>query len=71
MFSKEYGYYLNLSKETLIETIERHDNKIEELKKNLNKMEELKDKYYKYNKYHMEEVSRLDKQIGILKGIRK
>ena len=50
MFSKEYGYYLNLSKETLIETIERHDNKIEELKKNLNKMEELKDKYYKYNK---------------------
>ena len=71
MPSKEYDHYLQLSKENLIMTIKQKDNEINKFQKSLKKMEELKHKYYEYNKFHMEEIVRLDKQIGVLKGLRE
>ena len=70
MPSTEYDHYLQLSKENLIITIEKKDNEIKEFQKSLKKMEKLKHKYYVYNKFHMEEISRLDKMIGKFKGLR-
>ncbi len=71
MPSKEYDHYLQLSKENLIITIEKKDNEIKEFQKSLKKMEKLKHQYYVYNKFHMEEIVRLDKKIGVLKGLRE
>ena len=52
-------------------TIEQKDNEIKEFQKSLKKMEKLKHQYYEYNKFHMEEIVRLDKKIGVLKGMRE
>ena len=52
-------------------TIEQKDDEIKEFQKSLKKMEKLKDEYYEYNKFHMEEIVRLDKTIGVLKGLRE
>ena len=71
MPSKEYDHYLQLSKENLITTIEQKDTELENIRENFKNMEELKTKYYEYNKFHMEEIVRLDKEIGKLKGIKK
>lgn len=70
MPSKEYDHYLQLSKENLITTIEQKDTELENIRENFKNMEELKTKYYEYNKFHMEEISRLDKMIGNFKGLR-
>ena len=70
MPSKEYDHYLQLSKENLITTIEQKDTELENIRENFKNMEELKTKYYEYNKFHMEEISRLDKIIGKFKGLR-
>ena len=70
MPSKEYDHYLQLSKENLITTIEQKDTELENIRENFKNMEELKTKYYEYNKFHMEEISRLDKMIGKFKGLR-
>tara|TARA_A100001037_G_scaffold306206_1_gene349861 strand:+ start:119 stop:334 length:216 start_codon:yes stop_codon:yes gene_type:complete len=71
MPSQGYDHYLQLSKDNLIMTIEQKDNEIKEFQKSLKKMEKLKDEYYEYNKFHMEEIVRLDKTIGVLKGLRE
>ena len=71
MPSKEYDHYLQLSKENLITTIEQKDTELENIRENFKNMEELKTKYYEYNKFHMEEISRLDKIIGKFKGLKK
>ena len=71
MPSKEYDHYLHLSKDNLIMSIEQKDNEIKEFQKSLKKMEKLKHQYYEYNKFHMEEIVRLDKEIGVLKGLRE
>ena len=70
MPSKDYDHYIHLSKEDLILIIEKKDGEIRNSLEKLKKVKELKQKYYEYNKFHMEEITRLDKQIGKLKGIR-
>lgn len=70
MPSKDYDHYIHLSKEDLILIIEKKDGEIRNFLEKLKKVKELKQKYYEYNKFHMEEITRLDKQIGKLKGIR-
>ena len=70
MPSKEYEHYLQLSKENLITTIEQKDTELENIRENFKNMEELKTKYYEYNKFHMDEISRLYKIIGKFKGLR-
>tara|TARA_B100000029_G_C16873836_1_gene704072 strand:+ start:173 stop:388 length:216 start_codon:yes stop_codon:yes gene_type:complete len=70
MPSKDYEHYRLLSSEDLISMIEKKDSDIKTLQKNLKDTQELKNKYYAYNQYHMEEISRLDKTIGKLKGLR-
>ncbi|MBG01972.1 MAG: hypothetical protein CL470_06860 [Acidimicrobiaceae bacterium] len=70
MPSKNYDHYIHLSKEDLILIIEKKDGEIRNFLEKLKKVKELKQKYYEYNKFHMEEITRLDKQIGKLKGIR-
>lgn len=70
MPSKDYDHYIHLSKEDLILIIEKKDGEIRNFLEELKKVKELKQKYYEYNKFHMEEITRLDKQIGKLKGIR-
>ena len=64
MSSKYYDHYLFLSKENLISMIEKQNIEIDTLKKSLKETKESRDKYYEYNKFHMEEITRLDKQIG-------
>ena len=71
MPSKDYDHYIHLSKEDLILIIEKKDGEIRNFLEKLKKVKELKQKYYEYNKFHMEEITRLDKTIGKLKGIRK
>ena len=51
--------------------IEKRDNEIAKIQKVLKLANELKKQYYEYNKFHMEEIVRLDKEIGRLKGIKK
>ena len=70
MPSKNYDHYIHLSKEDLILIIEKKDGEIRNFLEKLKQVKELKQKYYEYNKFHMEEITRLDKQIGKLKGIR-
>ena len=71
MPSKDYEHYNRLSKEDLISMIEKRDIEIKTVQKSLKNANELKKQYYEYNKFHMEEIVRLDKEIGKLKGIRK
>ena len=71
MPSKDYEHYNRLSKEDLISMIEKRDIEIKTVQKSLKNANELKKQYYEYNKFHMEEIVRLDKEIGRLKGIRK
>ena len=51
--------------------IEKRDIEIKKVQKSLKDTNKLKKQYYEYNKFHMEEIVRLDKEIGKLKGIRK
>jgi len=71
MPNKDYEHYNRLSKEDLISMIEKRDTEIKTVQKSLKNANELKKQYYEYNKFHMEEIVRLDKEIGRLKGIRK
>tara|TARA_Y100001936_G_C16043395_1_gene653085 strand:- start:380 stop:595 length:216 start_codon:yes stop_codon:yes gene_type:complete len=71
MPNKDYEHYNKLSKEDLISMIEKRDTEIKNVQKSLKDANKLKKKYYEYNKFHMEEIVRLDKEIGKLKGIRK
>ena len=71
MPNKDYEHYNRLSKEDLISMIEKRDTEIKKVQNSLKHANELKNKYYEYNKFHMEEIVRLDKTIGKLKGIRK
>ena len=71
MPNKDYEHYNRLSKEDLISMIEKRDTEIKTVQKSLKNANELKKQYYEYNKFHMEEIVRLDKEIGKLKGIRK
>ena len=71
MPSKNYEHYNRLSKEDLISMIEKRDIEIKTVQKSLKNANELKKQYYEYNKFHMEEIVRLDKEIGKLKGIKE
>ena len=64
MPDKYYDHYLNLTKENLISLIKEKDIEITKIKKILKETQLLKDKYFEYNKFHMEEIVRLDKIIG-------
>ena len=70
IMSSDYEHYLNLSKEDLIKIIKKKDNEINGIQQSLKETRELKKKYYNYNFFHMQEISRLDKVIGGLKGLR-
>ena len=52
-----YKHYLLLSVEDLVSIIKKKDIEIKQLEKS-------RDIYYEYNKFHIEEISRLDKVIG-------
>ena len=64
MASKEYDHYRLLTIDNLISTIERQDIEISNLKKSLKETKESRNQYYEFNQFHMEEITRLDKQIG-------
>ena len=68
--SSDYEHYLNLSKEDLIKIIKKKDNEINRIQRSLKETRELKKKYHDYNRFHMQEISRLDKVIRELKGLR-
>ena len=68
--SSDYENYLNLSNEDLITIIKKKDKEINSIQRYLKDMEKLKKKYHDYNLFHMQEISRLDKVIGELKGLR-
>jgi hypothetical protein len=68
--SSDYEHYLNLSKEELITIIKKKDHEINGIQACLKDMRKLKKKYYDYNSFHIKEISRLDKVIGELKGLR-
>jgi len=70
MPSEEYKHYRLLSSEDLISMIEKKDADIKILQKNLKDTKELKGKYYAYNQFHIEELSRLDGIIGKYKGLK-
>ena len=70
MPSKNYEHYNRLSKEDLISMVEKRDTEIAKIQTVLKLANELKKQYYEYNKFHMEEIVRLDKKIGKLKGLR-
>ena len=69
MIKEEYGHYLKLSKEDLILLIEKKDTELNNFQKVLKETKESRDKYYSFNKFHMEEITRLDKIIGKYKKI--
>tara|TARA_Y100000996_G_scaffold340576_1_gene277729 strand:+ start:344 stop:562 length:219 start_codon:yes stop_codon:yes gene_type:complete len=72
MPSKEYSHYHKLAKDDLISMIEKRDNEIKKVQEKLREVNELKVLYYNYNKFHMEEITRLDKKIGkYKKGLSK
>ena len=56
--------YNHLSKDQLLSIIQKKDAKINKLESNLNDMRSSKKYFYSLNQFHMEEISRLDKQIG-------
>ena len=64
MPSEGYGHYLLLSSEELISIIEKKDIDIKNFQKKIKNVNKLKNKYYEYNKFHIEEITRLDKIIG-------
>ena len=64
MPSKQYDHYRLLTIDNLISMIEKQDLEISNLKKSLKETKESRNQYYEYNKFHMEEITRLDKQIG-------
>tara|TARA_Y100001935_G_scaffold207787_2_gene177203 strand:- start:1017 stop:1226 length:210 start_codon:yes stop_codon:yes gene_type:complete len=68
--SSDYEHYLKLSKEDLITIIKKKDHEINGIQRGLKDMGKLKKKYHDYNLFHMQEISRLDKVIGELKGLR-
>ena len=67
---KDYKHFYRLSKEDLIFMIEKKDDEIKQLKSSLKKEQSLKIKYNLYNNFHMGEITKLDKIIGKLKGLR-
>jgi len=71
MSSKEYSHYHKLTKDDLISMIEKRDNEIKKIQEKLQEVTQLKIQYYEYNKFHMEEITRLDREIGKYKGLRK
>ena len=71
MSSEDYQHYTLLSVEDLISIIEKKDIEISNLYKNLKEIKKSRDKYDAFNKFHMEEITRLDKEIGKLKGLRE
>ena len=64
MPSKDYDHYFLLSVEDLISMIEKKDKEIMNITKKYQTMKESRDKYAAYNQFHIEEIARLDKQIG-------
>ena len=68
MSSDKYKHYHLLSVGDLVSFIERKDAEIINLKHELEKSKESSDKYYEYNQFHIEEISRLDKIIGEYKN---
>ena len=71
MSNEEYDHYKLLSVEDLISLIKKKDMEINNLHKKLKETKESRDKYYTFNQFHMEEITRLDKVIGKYKGVRK
>jgi len=71
MSSKGYSHYHKLTKDDLISMIEKRDNEIKKIQEKLQEVTQLKIQYYEYNKFHMEEITRLDREIGKYKGLRK
>ena len=55
---------LQLSKEELVAMIDIKELEIENIQAELKKAIEKRDEYYEYNKFHMQEITRLDKIIG-------
>jgi len=70
MSSNGYSHYHKLTKDDLISMIEKRDNEIKKIQEKLREVTELKMQYYEYNKFHMEEITRLDREIGKYKGLR-
>jgi hypothetical protein len=70
MSSDKYKHFHLLSVEDLVSFIERKDAEIINLNKEIEKCKESRDKYYDYNQFHIEEISRLDKIIGEYKNKR-
>ena len=71
MSSKGYSHYHKLTKDDLISMIEKQAIEINQLKQSLEEIKESRNNYYEYNKFHMEEITRLDREIGKYKGLRK
>lgn len=71
MLSKDYSHYNKLTKQDLISMIEKRDIEIKKNQEKLKEVNKLKNEYYNYNRFHMEEITRLDKEIGKYKGLRK
>ena len=67
MSTNTYNHYNLLSVEDLISIIMRKDAEINEIKQKLKETKKSKEIYYAYNKFHIEEITRLDKLIGQLK----
>ena len=67
MPSKDYDHYLLLSVDDLISMIEKKDKEIMNITKKYESMKESRNKYAAYNQFHIEEITRLDKQIGSYK----
>jgi len=67
MSTNTYNHYNLLSVEDLISIIMRKDVEINEIKQKLKETKESKEIYYAYNKFHIEEITRLDKLISQLK----
>ena len=70
MSSDNYKHYILLSPKELISIIEKKDKEIQNFHGTMKRVKEERDKYYQYNNFHIEEISRLDKIIGEYKGIR-
>jgi len=64
MLNKNKDHYLQLSKEELVAMIDIKELEIENIQAELKKAIEKRDEYYEYNKFHMQEITRLDKIIG-------
>jgi len=64
MLNKNKDHYLQLSKEELVAMIDIKEIEIENLQDELKMAIEKRDEYYEYNKFHMQEITRLDKIIG-------